>query len=299
MIFIDFSFKMFLLLSHVSCICDLQRTIEMGAYHHSFHLGEAQTLCLNSSSFPLYLLFHSIPDDVKYHEYTHVSSEAIDLREYTVEGKNLDYMRLIERPFASFALESKTDGVINITTVVMPGICKRGVYGSSSPVQSLSFIKDGDNFFTLNSNFDRCVVFSIPEEQNVEISMKSKDIDNVAYIYDQDITNFQINRGNFEKTKKIGSETNATVFRLTTNQNDDLPDLFQIKYKSQYNVPKPRSSFIIPHYRDVPCKMRQYWYSEDFLIFLIIITCVFFVVTIMLLIIRNCCKHTESTNEVM
>ena len=261
--------NLYLILLSLAYQCDFSQNIEIGTNNIDMNLNAGETLCLNSTTFPWFLIFpEGISDDFTFTKYeTNIPSvDLITIPKFSGTSSNVI---VFNQTFSSASFTAKSTSTLSFYSFLWPGVCQQGIYFTNSPKESLN-ISTISPFINISSHDDRCVLFIDNGNQIFNISMNSSSNNDHLYIYSNLQTIIKTFSKNNEDSMSLSSPGFFPLARFVTStgQFHSLSLNFQSSSQTPQTLIQSNEEF---WKRPVQCQNKDFWYSKDLAITLIVL----------------------------
>ena len=188
---------MFLLfLSYFLKNCSNEITIKTGVHKYSFDAIDGDVFCINSSYYPLSIIFNNFADDTIFDSYGSAdnSIEQINDKESTLI-RFLPIFKSFSDPFRFLQISTPTSTNLKFVIAALPGMCDTGFYISTKENDIIDFSEKSSNFFRINAYDDKCLIFACHNKNTIVAETKSENNEDQVFIYSS-YTNYTSISGN-------------------------------------------------------------------------------------------------------
>ena len=257
--------------------------ITRGVHHITHSINRGDSLCINITQFPFYIIFDSFPSSLTYYEYASRSPQRYSTRDKVFNSSNYETYRAFEIPYASITFETTRTIDFSFTYALLPGYCQTGTYFSTDNIDSVSMTPKSSGFYKIGNYEDKCFIYPIYTSA-LHLSVKQMSYDSMDRIFlyhnYSDCTPYA---GNISLTYDGPSEEIVPFIRILTNRGKP-PSNINIEMSASASKPDvPQVATHIPRGRDIDCEEELKWYSEE-LVILLAVCCGFLGIILILLI---------------
>lgn len=268
---------------------------KFGVEQFVFDTEDGDTVCINTTVFPLFLGVHSFGDDTLFHKYHSLTNTMDEATDFLAPMKFLKDIQFHASAFGSFSLHTPSDTHLQFTLAGLPGMCTNGVLLSSYQSDSLFFKKNTTGFFGLNIFDDKCIVFTSPGNQTINLQIQSRDTEDQVFIYKTPRDFLSIN-GN---TTHTATSPAGSPFIIRVVADDySPPDWVSITMNSDGEPPRyEERHHVIPADSPDLCPATEAWFNEKTAIGLLVSAIVVGLGTIVLFSIECICSGNSGASE--
>ena len=164
--------------------CNYVKTNHLGAEMFTTELEKGETLCMNISYYPTFVIFENFAKDTKFDVIKHYPvTESPELRKSTYIRYLNNYISILE-PFAQIIFTAESSDLLSFTVLSIPGMCDDGIFFTTKTKNQIILSTEGTGFNKIAPFSDKCVFKSVPGETNVSISYETDSNWSQVFIYD-------------------------------------------------------------------------------------------------------------------
>lgn len=232
---------------------------ELGVKQYNIETKRGNTVCINSTVFPLTVIFSRYEKDTLYREYTyslHNSSET----SYETLMRFLPIHKTMTDPMHSVTITTPTATNLSFMTALLPGMCDNGMYISTLGMTNIVFTPDGEGFHKLNNYDDKCIIFG-PQSNStyVDISMTSEDREDQVLVY-KSMTDYDIISGSGMYTEMFDGK-NPVFIRIIADDKNPA-QLIEMMFDFPEEARNPDWEIYVPSRLPQVCDISVGWCTE-------------------------------------
>lgn len=272
--------------------CKFQVNDILSFQNYEFDTEAGDNICINITINPHYLVFQQFEDDTLYIQYTSNNNNLFKL-DFVTLLRFLPIYQAYQDPFSSVTITTPSPTHIAFTSASIPGMCKDGIYFSTLAHDSITLKPDALNFFSLNPYDDKCILFADLADDIIVTTIESDDNEDQLFVY-TNFTDYYSFNGN--STFSITSASDSPLLMRIVADDSSPPTLIRIIKNSTNpkNVRNPGMDWFVNKKEPQECNNIKTWYSEGLVIFIIVCTLFFGVVSVSWIsVLFICNKYTN------
>ena len=260
--------------------------LSLGVHHVTYNLNAGDSLCLNVTQFPFYIIFSDFPEGVTYYEYSSRSLERHSNQDIQFNSANYSTYRNFALPYGSITFEANSEVSLTFTYAIVPGYCETGVYINTDTTDKVNLSSQLNDFYELRNYDDKCFFYTATTSAlQLTVNQVSTDPYNRIFYY-TNYSQIEPYSGNISFVVKGDSSEDEVPFLRVLTSSGKPPSSLEIDMSAIDASPPsdPKTVIHIPRIRNVECEKETKWYSEELVILLAVI-CGFLAIVLILLII--------------
>ena len=164
--------------------CNYVKTNHLGAEMFNTQLNKGESLCINISYYPTFVIFENFAKDTKFDEIKHYPlPSSPETRKSTYIRYLNNYIPIIDS-FVQIVFTAESSDILSFTVLSIPGMCDDGIYFTTKTKDEIILSNSGFGFNKISPFSDKCVFKSVPGETNVSISYETDSSWSQVFVYD-------------------------------------------------------------------------------------------------------------------
>ena len=188
----------------------------------SFNITEPESICLNATFIPLYLVLYSVPPDTRVLFYRQKVVSAPSVLDFTASVSDLSFVLRSVAVNSSFTIEAQTPGVYKLG-VIEKSVCDHGIVIATVQSRRYVFGTSEKPPYDLVPGTNKCLL--VVNEASTDVTAEMDVLSDADFLY------FYSDQ---QYPSKYTGQTNATFLK----DRSQAPALFRIELSQESHAPR-------------------------------------------------------------